>query len=114
MPMNELTHDVDHMRDMGLSDMDLRYRSILPEAQKMVHDGKQGDYGHPLDNFTLTGKLWGAYLGIGDISPEDVAILKVLMKVSREKNKHIRDNHVDIAGYAETAEMIHHERENRK
>ena len=100
--------DEAHRREMEI------YKSVLPEAQKLVHGDRQAYYGHPLDNFTLTGKLWGAYLGIGDIPPEDVAVLKVLMKVAREKNKHQRDNPKDMAGYADTIEMIHHERNRRK
>lgn len=84
--------------------------SILQEAQRLVHGPRQGAYGHPLDDLTRTGRLWGAILGLGDISPELVALCMAAVKISREVNKHGRDNLVDLAGYAAAAEMIYDER----
>ena len=92
------------------------YKSVLPEAQKLVHGDRQAYYGHPLDNFTITAGLWEVYLKgrhPGPLLPEDVAIMKILMKVAREMHKHNRDNPRDIAGYGDNLEMIHHERNRR-
>lgn len=80
--------------------------SILPEAHELVHGARQQDYGHPLDDFACTGRIWGALLGIPDVPPEKVALCLIAMKLSRESRVPKRDNRVDIAGYAETAEMI--------
>lgn len=36
--------------------------TILQEAQRLVHGDRQGSYGHPLDDYTRTGTMWGAIL----------------------------------------------------
>ena len=39
--------------------------------------------------------------------PADVAMMQILLKLSREGHKHGRDNLTDIAGYARCAQMVH-------
>ena len=48
------------------------------------------------------------------MTAEDVAIAMILAKVSRESHAPKRDNAVDIAGYAETLQMVRDERQRRK
>lgn len=86
----------------------LRSESILEEAQRLVHGDRGADYGHPFDDYTRTSRLWEDYLGLerGFIGPKHAAMMMALMKISRERQKHKRDNLVDAAGYAECAEMI--------
>lgn len=79
--------------------------TILEEAQSHVYGARQGDYGHPREDFTRTAILWTGVLHhkLADgehITPEDVALCMVQVKVSREVNKPKRDNRVDMAGYA--------------
>lgn len=60
------------------------------------------DYGHPRVNFQRIAGLWTALLGnqlTKNITPEDVGLMMVLLKASREKNKHKDDNLDDIDGY---------------
>lgn len=85
--------------------------SALEEAQRLVHGDRGRDYGHPIDDFTRTGRIWGAILGTGDISPELVGLCMIGVKISREVNAPKRDNRVDAAGYAETVEMIRQRQE---
>jgi hypothetical protein len=80
--------------------------TILEEAQRLVHGNRGADYGHPIDDYTRTGRMWGAILGIGDIDPRVCCLMMAAMKVSREVNKHKRDNLTDLAGYAECADMV--------
>ncbi len=80
--------------------------TILQEAQNLVHGPRQAAYGHPIDDYTRTGRIWGAILGIPDIDPRLCAVMMGGVKMSREVNKHKRDNLVDLAGYAECANMI--------
>ena len=80
--------------------------TILQEAQRLVHGNRGADYGHPIDDYTRTGRMWGAILGIGDIDPRICCLMMAVMKVSRECNKHKRDNLTDLAGYAECASMV--------
>jgi hypothetical protein len=53
--------------------------------------------------------MWGAILGIPDVSPRLVALCLIGLKVSREAYQHKRDSLVDIAGYVETLAMIESE-----
>ena len=82
--------------------------SALQEAQRLVHGDRGAAYGHPADDFARTGRMWGAILGLsGPVSPELVGLCMAAVKISREVNKPSRDNRVDLAGYAETVQMIH-------
>jgi hypothetical protein len=79
--------------------------NILEEANEITGGERNDSYGHPRFDFTRTAKLWSAFLGI-EITPEQIPLLMILLKVSREANKHKRDNLTDIAGYARTREML--------
>ncbi len=82
--------------------------SALVEAERLVHGDRHNDYGHPVDDFTRTGRMWGAILGwSAPVPPHTVALCMAAVKISRECNRHKRDNLVDLAGYAETCRMVH-------
>jgi hypothetical protein len=82
------------------------YETAVQEAQRLVHGNRGADYGHPIDDFTRTGRMWAAILGLDEVTAEQVALCMVAVKISRECNKPKRDNRVDICGYAETLEMV--------
>ena len=81
--------------------------SILTTAEQLINGPRQKDYGHPFEDFTRTGKMWGAILGTNPIPPETVALMMVALKISRECNQHKEDNLIDGAGYFGTIELIH-------
>lgn len=72
----------------------------LEEAKRIVNGARQENYGNPESNFKEIAWLWNEYLDIG-LEAEDVAIMMILMKIARLKNKknHV-DSWVDICGYA--------------
>lgn len=80
--------------------------TALQEAQRLVHGDRGDAYGPPWEDFARTGRMWGAILGIPDVAPETVGLCMVAVKISREVNRPKRDNRVDIAGYAETVDMV--------
>lgn len=80
--------------------------SALQEAQRLVHGDRGAAYGHPFDDYTTTGRMWGAILNIPDIDPRLCALMMGAVKISRESRHPKRDNRVDLAGYAECADMI--------
>lgn len=80
--------------------------TILEEAQRLVHGDRQAAYGHPIDDYTRTGRMWGAILGIGDIDPRLCCLMMAAVKISREVNRSKRDNAVDGAGYFACADMV--------
>lgn len=92
----------------------LHEESVMHEAERLINGARQEDYGHPLDDFTKTGRMWGAILGLPDIEPEKIGLMMVALKISRELNWHKRDNLVDGCGYFGTIELIKKERAKRE
>lgn len=82
--------------------------TILEEAEALVSGDRQRAYGHPCENLTLIARLWGNYLSNLpiELTPYDVAMMMILVKVARAANGATRDTLVDIAGYARVAEML--------
>ena len=80
--------------------------TVLEEAARLVEDGGERQHGrHPAETFGRIAALWSAYLGL-TITPRQVAMLMVLLKVGRDASQEKRDNLVDIAGYARNAERL--------
>jgi hypothetical protein len=121
IPDNEFTHDPEYqasMDEMYHCSLNL-YRSILPEAHKLVHEDRSEAYDHPLDNFTRTAKLWQVILEdvLRDgavITPEMVGLCMVGVKLAREIHLPKRDNLVDGAGYLDAVGWLKHERTKRE
>lgn len=83
----------------------IKLGNILHEADKLVHGDRGDDYGSPREDFERTAKLMSAVLGTS-VTAEQVPLLMMCVKLSRQCHKPKRDNLVDIAGYAETAGML--------
>lgn len=91
-----------------------RKKSILEEAEEIINGERAKAYGHPTPNHRAIASLWQAYLnnretlGIdGDLTPEDAALMMVLLKVARlQFLPDHRDSLVDIAGYVGCVERI--------
>lgn len=79
--------------------------SIAAEAMGLVSGERQAAYGHPYDNFLATAKLWSVILGM-EVTPQQVALCMVQLKVARELNTSKRDNLVDAIGYLLTYDAV--------
>lgn len=66
--------------------------SVLVERQK--------SYAPPKRNFERIAKIWSVILGI-EVTPEQVGLCMIGVKITREMNAHDIDNLADICGYAD-------------
>jgi ribosomal protein S27E len=85
--------------------------SILTEAETLVNGDRREAYGDPVQMGENIGKIWEVILGVS-VSPRQVQMCMIGLKLVRELNKPRRDNRVDIAGYAEILERVTEEEEN--
>lgn len=71
-------------------------------AKQLVTRDRGNEYGHPLEDFSRTVKLYHILKGSNTVdTAEDGILFMVCVKLSREANKHRSDNLVDLAGYAD-------------
>ena len=105
-------------RELGIPIWDSTYdgevlyrESALLEAHRLVHGDRGHNYGHPIEDFQRTANIWNVLFGGkadgSPFEPHDVPLAMIAVKLSRETHITKRDNRVDIAGYAETAEMVY-------
>lgn len=84
---------------------------ILEEALRITSVDRRKAYDAATPNHQRIAGAWNWYLAsrpdpAEPISPKDVAMMMLLLKVAREVNSPRRDNFVDIAGYARCAAQI--------
>lgn len=79
--------------------------SVLDEAATIIQGARNTDYGPPERNLTRIANLWTDYLET-EITARQVAMMMILLKVSRDVTSPKRDNVVDIAGYAALADEV--------
>ena len=79
--------------------------TILDEAKKIVNGARQKAYGSPQKNYERVAVIWSVILGVS-ITPQQVVLCMIGLKIARESHRHKRDNTVDIAGYAELLDRL--------
>lgn len=119
MPVDRELDPTDAWQYMTEKALPPKAETICQEADRIVSEDRQGAYSHPLDDFSrtaamLTGLLRDKLIPGMTIEPEEVALIQICVKLSREMYKHRRDSLVDIAGYAKTVDLVHMEREARR
>lgn len=74
---------------------------ILERAKTLITGQRQEDYGDAKESFSRIARLWSAYLVNLPISPEDVAVMMMLLKVSRLLGSNFQhlDSWTDAIGY---------------
>lgn len=87
-------------------------KTILNAAEKCVCQDRLAEYGTPEESCGRIASLWSAYKGV-DFDPFDVAMMMVLLKVSRAKgNPTHTDSYVDLCGYGSIAGELANKEEN--
>tara|TARA_R100000935_G_scaffold55909_1_gene86502 strand:- start:459 stop:734 length:276 start_codon:yes stop_codon:yes gene_type:complete len=81
----------------------------LQEACELINGERARDYGDAYLNHARIAALWSTYTQskTTDLTPVDVAMMMVLVKVARTIENPKTDSFVDIAGYSALAsEMV--------
>jgi len=77
--------------------------TLAQEAINLVTGPRQQSYAHPAVNFARIAKGWEMILG-QPVTPEQVGLCMVIVKLARQVNAHSRDNYADAIGYLLTAD----------
>ena len=93
------------LEGIGLESKQVDEQSVLEEAAKYVTGPRRRDYGTPDESFGLIASSWSVQLK-HEVTPMQVAMCLILLKVARQANSPKRDNLVDIAGYAQCASEL--------
>ena len=84
--------------------------SILDIAKKITHGDRQAAYGPPDQDFRRTADMMNALFtdllkdGV-KFEPQHVAMMMILIKLSRQRHQQKQDNWIDIAGYAHCGDV---------
>lgn len=79
--------------------------SIYHWDKENIYGDRQADYGSVTENFSNIARGWEIILKV-KITPEQVGLCMIWLKMAREMNVSKRDNIVDIAGYAGCMEKL--------
>ena len=79
--------------------------AALEEAKQLICSVRRAEYGGVEESFNDVAQVWSLLFDV-TVTPEQVALAMVLLKVFREKRAHKHDNLVDIAGYAGLADFM--------
>ncbi|AIT13531.1 hypothetical protein SEA_SEMPERFI_58 [Mycobacterium phage SemperFi] len=88
--------------------------SILTTAEEIINGQRALDYGDARENHERIAGLWNSYKRGTEFTPEDVAVMMILLKIARfMENGYHNDTVVDIAGYAGVLEKMQLPKEQR-
>ena len=79
---------------------------ILDIAKKLTRGDRNASYGHPSQDFIRTAGMMNALFGDMlkegcKFEPQHIAMMMILVKLSRQRHQNKRDNWIDIAGYSD-------------
>ncbi len=93
--------------------MSMTKEEILKKARDLITGDRNETHGDAFQNHAEIAEFWNIYLDkklqpMASITAEDVALMMVLMKISRntQGKKNNLDNFIDMCGYAAIAGEI--------
>ena len=79
--------------------------SVMEEAERLINGDRRTDYGDVHESFMAVAVGWSRIFGT-TVTPQQVALAMVWLKIMRQVNAHKRDNLVDICGYTGLAAKL--------
>lgn len=79
--------------------------NILDIANNIVNGERKEAYGSCTESFGTIAALWSATIK-HTVTPEQVGLMMIQLKIARQVNSYHQDNLVDIAGYAQCLENL--------
>ena len=83
--------------------------SIFEDAATIIAGDRRQSYGPVHESFQNVADVWNAILrgkARDTITPQQVALMMIGLKLIRESNRPDRDNRVDICGYAGLLDLL--------
>ena len=80
-------------------------QDILEEAAEILQGDRREAYGGVRQSFSNLARMWSLILGF-DVTPSQVCLCMIGLKITRELNCHKRDNLVDLADYSKLLSML--------
>ena len=90
---------------------------FLAKADELINGQRGVDYGDALENHQHIAGLWSYYLAMsgaafGSLTPKDVALMMMLVKIARLSHASTDDSWIDLCGYAALGgEFLHRDDE---
>lgn len=79
--------------------------SVAQKAEELINGPRREAYGPVEESFQRIAQIWSGVLGI-PVTPQQVALLMIGLKLHRESNSHSEDNLVDLVGYTLLLEKL--------
>ena len=80
-------------------------RHLPAQALELLEVDRWDTHGDPMQTHKKVSVLWSAYLGC-EITPDQVALCMVLVKIARSSSGYTRDDYLDSIGYMVIAEGL--------
>ena len=84
-------------------DQEYRAQTLWDEATGLVNGERAADYGDSTLMLQNIASVWTGLVDV-EITPKQVSLMMIGLKLCREANSHKRDNLVDILGYVQIHE----------
>lgn len=85
--------------------MSARAANCFRVAESLINGDRREAYGEVKESFARVAGIWSAILN-QPVTPQQVALCMVALKLCREAHAHSFDNLVDICGYAGLLEKL--------
>jgi hypothetical protein len=79
--------------------------SLLDKAKALINGDRKRDYGCAREDSGRIALMWSAIFGVS-VSPTQVPLAMICVKISRHLHRPKADNVTDIAGYAGLLELF--------